>query len=595
MPGLIPEDILEDILNRIDIAEVISGYIPLKRAGRNFKACCPFHHEKTPSFMVSPERQIYHCFGCGESGNVFKFLMRHERMEFPEAVEALAAKAGVVLPQAKAQGYNGENPVTQIYKINELAASFYAANLNSPVGSGAKNYLLKRGVKEESIKLFKLGLAPGGWDALMNYLRANNFSLSLIEKAGLVLSRQGGGFYDRFRGRIIFPLVDTRPRVVGFGARALPEPNQAGEDNTQPKYMNSPETSVYIKGRNLYGLNFSKDSIRKEDFAVIVEGYLDFILPYQEGVKNIVASSGTALTSEQARILRRYTHNVVMVYDADNAGQLAMLRSLDIFIEEEMEVKIVCLPLGFDPDSFVRKYGIGPFREKIAAALGLFDYKLAVMKSRHNAGSPQGKAMISQEMLSTIYKFKNAVLRSEYVRQLAQELDIREEALLQEAKRVKKAPEYPRDSRPLPQKKVLNASPAEKMLIALMLRESEIIGYIRQRLNPADFMDEKVSKLVSLCFNFAESGKEVSARSLLSYFGDDGISQIVCESVFLPDALSQQNTEKLVEDCLLRMREEKIKLTRQRLHEEIKRAQDSKDEEGLKRLTEEFNSLLKTR
>ncbi|MDI6605561.1 MAG: CHC2 zinc finger domain-containing protein, partial [Candidatus Omnitrophota bacterium] len=194
MPSLIPENILEDILNRIDIVELISGYLPLKRAGRNFKACCPFHHEKTPSFMVSPERQIYHCFGCAESGNAFKFLMRHERMEFPEAVELLARKAGVVLPQVKARDYQGGNVITQLYKINELAASFYAANLNSPAASKAKNYLLTRGIKEESIQLFKLGLAPAGWEALITDLRKKNVGLSLLEKAGLILAKQGGGF-----------------------------------------------------------------------------------------------------------------------------------------------------------------------------------------------------------------------------------------------------------------------------------------------------------------------------------------------------------------------------------------------------------------
>ncbi|MDI6606413.1 MAG: toprim domain-containing protein, partial [Candidatus Omnitrophota bacterium] len=322
------------------------------------------------------------------------------------------------------------------------------------------------------------------------------------------------------------------------------------------------------------------------------EGYLDFIIPYQEGLKNIVASLGTALTPEQARILKRYTHNVVMVYDADNAGQLAMLRTMDIFIEEEMEVKIVSLPLGFDPDSFVRKYGIGPFREKISKASGLFDYKLAIMKSRHNAYDVQGKARISEEMLSTINKFKNAVLRSEYIRRLAEELDIREEALLLEAKRAKRIPEYPADSHPVA-RQALNASPAEKLLVALMLRETEIIHYIRQRLSPADFMDEKISRIVSLCFSFAEEGKELSPKSLLNYFGDEGISQIVCESIFLPDELSEQNKEKLIEDCLFRIKEQKSKLTRQRLHEEIKRAQDSKDEQRLQRLTEEFNSLLK--
>ncbi|MDD5027638.1 MAG: DNA primase, partial [Candidatus Omnitrophica bacterium] len=342
MPGRIPENILDDILARVDIVEIISGFLPLKKAGRNFKACCPFHHEKTASFMVSPDRQIYHCFGCGESGNAFKFLMRYERLDFPEAVEALARKAGVVLPRDETPGPKSSGLSTQVYRINELAANFYSANLNSPAGLRAKEYLLKRTVRPETISALKLGFASDSWDGLLNYLRSKGASLGLLEKSGLAIAKEGGGFYDRFRNRIIFPIFDIKGRVLGFGARVL--------DNTLPKYVNSPETAVYTKGKNLYGFNLAKDGIRENDFVVIVEGYLDFILPFQEGLKSITASLGTALTIEQARFLKRYTHNVVMVYDADTAGELATLRSLDIFIEEEMNVRVVSLPKGLDPD-----------------------------------------------------------------------------------------------------------------------------------------------------------------------------------------------------------------------------------------------------
>jgi DNA primase len=218
------------------------------------------------------------------------------------------------------------------------------------------------------------------WDALINYLRAKNISLSLLEKAGLVLSKEGGGYYDRFRNRIIFPIFDVNSRTLGFGARVLPTVIQAKPDASIAKYVNSPETPIYTKGRHLYGLNLAKEAIRENDFVAVVEGYLDFIMPYQEGFKNIVASLGTALTLEQARLLKRYTHNVVMVYDADDAGQIATLRTLDIFIEEDMEVRVVCLPQGFDPDSFVRKYGIESFKDKIKQAENLFDYKLKILK-----------------------------------------------------------------------------------------------------------------------------------------------------------------------------------------------------------------------
>ncbi|MDD5097368.1 MAG: DNA primase, partial [Candidatus Omnitrophica bacterium] len=401
MSNLIPENILEDILGRVDIVEIISGYISLKKSGSNFKCNCPFHHEKTASFMVSADRQIYHCFGCGESGNVFKFLMRHERMSFPEAVEMLAKKAGINLPKqdnpklAEAISLN-----SQLYKLNALVASFYELNLQSVSAAAALEYLKKRGINPESIKEFRLGFAGQSWDTLINFLRSKNVSLGLIEKAGLVLAKDGGGYYDRFRNRIIFPIFDNRDRAIGFGARVM--------DNSLPKYLNSPETPVYVKGRNLFGLNLSKDHIRDLDCAIIVEGYLDFIIPYQEGLKNIVASQGTALTLEQIKLLKRYTNNVVMIYDGDTAGEIATLRSLDMLIEEDLHVKVVPLPAGVDPDTLVRQEGIVSFKNKVEQALSLFDYKLKILKSRHNITEPHDKGKIASEMLSTINKFSNA-------------------------------------------------------------------------------------------------------------------------------------------------------------------------------------------
>lgn len=591
--GHIPDNILDDILSRVDIVEIISSYIPLKRAGRNFKALCPFHHEKTPSFMVSSHRQIYHCFGCGKGGNAFSFLMEYERLEFPEAVEVLARKVGVVLPEVK-QDTKTTSLINQLYKINELTAFFYENNLNSTVGAGAKNYLLKRGLKEEAIKTFKLGYALDKWDALINYLRTENISLSLLEKAGLVLAKEGGGYYDRFRKRIVFPICDIKSRPIGFGARILLAPSEAERDNTLPKYINSPETPIYTKGRNLYGLNLAKENIRDNDCAVIVEGYLDFIMPYQEGLKNIVASLGTALTIEQARLLRRYTHNVIMVYDADDAGELATLRSLDIFIEEGMNVRVVSLPEGFDPDLLVRKNGIEDFKERIRQAQSLFDYKLKILKSRYSTREPEAKAKISLEMLMTINKFKNAVLKSEYIKRLAEELNIKEEALLDELKKIK---EYkPHLDITLPNvKRALDINPTEKLLIKLMLEETELISRVRECLEPADFQDERISRIVSIMFDLIDQGKHIESHKMINYLKDqEDILRVICESTFLPEVLSQ-NREKIIEDCIQRLKSEKLRLKRQHLHSQIKSAQDLGDEERLGRLIQEFHDLVKKR
>lgn len=587
MAGRIPDNLLEDILSRVDIVEVISSYLPLKRAGRNFKANCPFHHEKTPSFMVSPDRQIYHCFGCGESGNAFKFLMRYERMEFPEAVEALARKTGVVLPQSKDEDYKTVSQGTQLYKVNELSVLFYENNLNSKDGARAKDYLLKRGLKPETIKSFKLGLALDKWDGLINYLRLKNVPLSLIEKAGLIIPKEGGGYYDRFRNRIIFPIFDVRSRPLGFGARVL--------DESFPKYVNSPETPIYTKGKNLFGLNLAKEGIRENDFVVVVEGYLDFIIPYQEGLRSIVASQGTALTLEQVRLLKRYTHNVVMVYDGDTAGELATLRNMDIFIEEDMNVRIVSLQEGFDPDSFVRKNSAAKFKEIIDQAQNLFDYKLGILKRRHNPREIEGKAKIASDMLETIYKFKNAVLKSEYIKKLASALDIREEALLQELKKIKQDKPY-ENANEVVHKKDFNINPTEKLLIKLMLEETGLISRIRQSLKPQDFQDDRISRIVSIMFELVEQGKNIEPSVLMNdFFKDEDIAQVVCESMFLPLDSSMQHKERIVDDCVQRIKSERLKLRKVNLHEQIKQAQTTGDESKLRRLIAEFDSLIKKR
>lgn len=585
MRGLIPDNILEDILSRIDIVEVISGYLPLKRAGRNFRANCPFHHEKTPSFMVSPERQIYHCFGCHESGNAFKFLMRHERMEFPEAVQMLAKKAGVILPEAQKTDVKTASLITSLFTANEMAARFYESQLNTAQGSRAKDYLLKRGISDDSIKLFKLGFAPEKWDALIGHLRAKDFSLGVLEKAGLIVAKQGGGYYDRFRARIIFPILDIKSRPLGFGARVL--------DASLPKYINSPETPVYVKGNNLYGLHLSKDSIRDSDSAIVVEGYLDFILPYQLGIKNIVASQGTALTLEQVRLLKRYTHNIIMVYDADTAGESAALRSLDIFVEEEMNVRVVTLGRGLDPDLCVRKEGAEGLKKKIEEARGLFDYKLQILKSRYDFKDIEDKTKICVLMLETITKIKNAVLRSEYVKRLAQELDISEDAVIQEAKKIKDDKPHYAPSRLPDGRKALNINPTEKLLIKMMLEEAHFIRRIKESLEPADFQDERLSRIISVMFDLAEQGKNIEPRILIDHLKDEEVSQFICESMFLPEEATEEHKEKIVDDCVRRIRQERLKLKKHDLHKEIKAAENLGDEDKLNRLLEEFHHLFK--
>ncbi|MFH0918356.1 MAG: DNA primase [Candidatus Omnitrophota bacterium] len=585
LAGRIPENLLEDILGRVDVVEIISGYLPLKKSGANFKANCPFHHEKTASFMVSPERQIYHCFGCGESGNAFKFLMRHERMEFPEAVQMLAKKCGLSLPDqdqpelARAASLN-----SQLYKVNELAASFYESNLHTVSATPALNYLLGRGIKLATIKEFHLGLATLGWDSLINLLRSKNINLALMEQAGLVLPKDSGGYYDRFRNRIIFPVFDLRSRWIGFGARVM--------DNSLPKYVNSPETPVYTKGRNLFGFNLSKDFIRDADCAVIVEGYLDFMIPYQEGLKNIVASQGTALTVEQIKLLKRYTSNVVMIYDGDTAGEIATLRSLDILIDEGINVKVVPLPKGTDPDALVRSQGIASLKTKLQKAASFFDYKLEVLKSRYDIKDAYGKTKIASEMLQTINKFDNAILRSEYIKRLSEVMRIPEQYILEELHKLKPSAASSL-GQPVPlANKLPQINPAEKLLIKFMLEEKELIEKIMQQLSPSDFADARTAKIVSVMQDLVVQGKNITPSVLMNYFSEDDASQLVCETMFMP-ALSDQGREKAVNDCIARIKTQKKKARREHLHIQIKSAQSLGDQEKLNSLVVEFQNLIK--
>ena len=412
---MIPNETIDGILDKTDIVELISAYVSLKRAGQSFKARCPFHEEKTPSFIVSPAKQIYHCFGCGAGGNAISFLMRHEKMDFIESIQMLADKVGVSLPRTAGTKKGEDTFAASLYNVNNMACSLFQENLTKDFGKDALRYFAERGINENTLKLFRLGFAEDAWRGMLGRLKEKGVESDTLVKSGLVVqNNDGGNLYDRFRGRIIFPIFDARSRVLGFGARAL--------DNSLPKYINSPETHIYRKGAQFYGLNFAKDHIRTLNYVVLVEGYFDLILPFQNGIKNIVATLGTALTVQQIRALKRFTRNAIMIYDADRAGEEASLRSLDLLVTEEMDVRIAILPKGSDPDSFVRREGKAGFTRILKESKDLFDYKLGVLTSRFKIDDPRGKARIAGGMLPTIARIKNAVLKSAYLRKISDRL-----------------------------------------------------------------------------------------------------------------------------------------------------------------------------
>lgn len=577
----IPEKIIDQVQERTDIVEVISRYVQLKKAGRNYKAPCPFHHEKTPSFIVSQDKQIYHCFGCGAGGNVFSFLMKHENMQFPEVIEMLAEKAGIVLPRDCMRGGQASELDNRLFAINEQACQFFQTNLAND--TPAREYLASRGVAEATVKKFRLGCAQDAWDSLIRYFKTKGTGADILEKAGLAVSNEKGGHYDRFRNRIIFPIMDLRERTLGFGARVT--------DSSLPKYINSPETPIYSKGRNLYGLNFSKEAIKKKNHALIVEGYLDFLVPYQAGIQNILATLGTALTVDQVKLLKRFAKTVVIVYDPDEAGQSASLRGLDLFISEDVNVYIAELPSGFDPDSYIRKFGADEFLKLVKSSKNLFDYKFDALSKRFNIDSTHGKAGLVGEMLPTIAKISNAVFKSEMVKKLAQKLSVDEDAVKTELEKVKgSSPERRFTAAPAEVKKDLRK--AETVVVALLLEGGPYVDRVLHVLTLDEFKNSTVRDIVGAISALHKENKEINPAKLMNLFGSNGEAvALISESVSILDILADR--DKALEDCIARIKEDNTKERLTMIQEAIRIAHSQKDEDRVHRLVTEYNNLVK--
>lgn len=606
--AFIPNEIISQILDRCDIVEVVSSYIPLKRAGRNFKALCPFHNEKTSSFVVNPEKQIFHCFGCGAGGNVVSFVMQQEHLEFPVAMRMLAEKVGITIKSESRENTKTTQTRQQLKKVNELATGYFHHNLLFEKGraaSSARTYLKARGITLEMVKTFHLGFALEQWDGLMTYLKQHDVSLQLMEKAGLILAKsRGEGFYDRFRNRILFPIFDARGKCIAFGGRTM-------EDDNPAKYINSPETLIYTKGHHLYGFPLAKERIGQQDCAIVVEGYTDFIMPFQAGVQNIVASLGTALTIDQIRLLRRYTHNVVMLFDSDQAGEAATLRSLDLLIEEGMQVKVATLtpPAGRahkgdgaqtsalkdDPDSFIRCYGVEEFHKCVNSAQPLFEFKLNLLRNKYDRRTIEGRASISTVMLSTISKVNNAIVKSEYIKRLASVLIVSEDALLEELKKIEKGT-LPKPVRAGQHAHVKTSSghirPIERHLLKLMLEDKGFIPLTKAQARLSDFKNEHVRSIVSKIFELFDQGRSTDVTGVMSCFEDQKMSQTISH-LMVEEDLIPGDKQKIHRDCMHRLKKDHLKSRRRDILHQMELARDSGDKYKIDELKQEFNQLIK--
>lgn len=566
----IPEEVIERIKEQNDIVDIISENVRLKKSGKNYMGLCPFHNDKSPSFSVSSEKQIYKCFSCGEAGNVLTFVMKYKKLAFQEAAKYLADKANIPL-QIEGQE---NNKITRkkelLYQVNVEAARYYFANLQRTKIS--KEYFLKRGIKEETIKRFGLGYSLDGWQGVINYLRAKGYKDNLLLEAGLVSKNEKtGNTYDRFRNRVMFPVFDVKGKVIGFGGRVL--------DDSKPKYLNSPETMIFQKGTNLYGLNFAIKNKLQEDYIIIVEGYMDLIALHQHGITNTVASLGTALTVNQARLLKRYVNKIIISYDADVAGQNATLRGLEILRNAGFDVKVLIVPQGKDPDEFVRNNGKEAFLSLAKEALPLIEYRIKRVAQGINL--KDGNELIKYgEKFAEILADLNPIEKDVYIKKISEETSIKEQALYDLLSQVitKKQKEDNFMNKKEYFGTKLYVEPgylkAERALIKLMFKD-EFYEDLKNVISLGDFAIESHNKIYSLILQ----GKNEDTINIVSYVEnrcDDVESSKELTKIKDHEILDFTDKYRLINDYLNEVKSFKLKLQ----IEELKKKQNRFEKEG---------------
>ena len=600
MSDLIPEDKINEVRRRANIVEVVSDFVSLRKAGKNHLGLCPFHSERTPSFTVNEEKGIFHCFGCRAGGTVFNFLMKASQMSFPEAVRAMAKRYGVSLPtrELSEEEKRRRSLRAKLYEVNEAAADYYHRILTSAKeGEEGRQYLAQRGISEETIREHRLGFAPTGWDSLVLFLQKNGNPLNLAETVGLILPRKEGtipsgrpGYFDRFRRRIIFPIISEAGRILGFGGRIIEEGKGEG-DPPPPKYMNSPESPIYSKGHTLYGLNAAKGFIREKGNALIVEGYMDLLSLYQAGFRNGVASLGTALTSFQLQLLGRYAREAFLIFDADESGEKATQRSLDLFLQEGISAKVVTLPAGDDPDSLIRKEKAARFEQVLAEALPLVEYLFRQAIRRHGADSVEGKVRVVREMIPALSRLPDPLERNLYIEKIALRLGLKE-SQVRDQFRGGEAAQAQAEQLPSPGPR---GPVYERVLLQLMLQNPAVIARVQEAMGKEGFSDPHHQKLARKLSGLGEGREEIDVQGLLNGMEEEDLRDLVSE--LLLEEGSLLDPDRMLEDCLRKVKLSRIRQEIQRVDEEIReRSRERKDEPwgvpGLKELLMRKQRLL---
>ena len=579
---------IDDVQAANDIVEIISQYVPLKRAGRNFKAACPFHQEKTPSFMVNPEKQIFHCFGCGAGGNVFSFLMRYENTSFPEALRQLAERAHIQLPQASARKGEGPSENERLFEVYRLAAEFYHAHFLDPEkGRGAREYFKKRGFGSELAEEFQIGWAPSDWRGLFEFLSKKGFPESLLLRSALVHRSEQGHYYDVFRGRLLFPIRNLQGKTVAFGGRLIAE-------SEGPKYLNSPENPIFYKRRELFGLNLAKKFINRElPRILVVEGYLDFMRLYEKGFKASAATLGTSLTEDHVQMLKRFADEAIVIYDGDKAGEAASLRGLEVFLEGGMNVKLVRMPEGFDPDDFLLKEGAPAFQKLLDEARDFFDYKLEIMLARFNREDSLGLMRITNEFLETFVKVKNPVLLDRYLRKLAGALGVDENSLRTELLNLKK--KTGEREKKLTEK---SAAPAgsripeeEVLLLGLMMEDPSLRETAFQELSESFFREGATRRLFRMLETLEPSKQGTGCSRVLNRLEDEDFKARLTASSALD--WTAEDRQKAFQDCLAKLKLRQVKKRLDELRRDIAQAERAGDQARAGAIVKEYQTLLR--
>ena len=585
-----PQTFIDDLKRQADIVRVIQDYVQLKKKGANWMACCPFHKEKTPSFSVSPVKEIFYCFGCHKGGSVFNFVMEMERVSFPEAIRLVAEKSGVPLPvmvdDSRFQARRLESE--EVIELNKWALEWWEQQLESSAeGRIARDYLKGREITDETRKTFRLGYAPDSWDALSSHLRQKGASQEQIDRSGLVAKKEESRSYDRFRGRLIFPVLDIQGKPIAFGGRTLKDDDA--------KYINSPETAAYIKGRNLFGLHLTRDEIRRNGFAILVEGFLDLIVPYQFGIRNVAASLGTALTPDQVKLLSRFARKVLVNYDGDQAGVQAAKKAIEILLTEDLEVKILVLPEGADPDEFLRKSGASEYHRRRGEAQPHIQFVIDQAVRDRKLSNPADKEAALDEVLPYIRAVRSRLQKREYFDIAMDSLRIGDVTLRRELWQSIRSGirSSPRGSESTFKRAQVKPTVAEERLLGIVFADEELGAGVLRMLQPEDYEDLATAPVFRALLKLESEHRDITFESLREETNADSEISALLPMLMMSESLHASNEYYSPEECLFTFRLMKLQSRIDRLRDENLIAEREGDNEKLLRISAEQTELTK--